>query len=242
MAESLQVVFTCKLCKTPYEHTEENGPRILPCQSVVCEACLLVHKKQDDFCCPLCGQTHSALEVARFPVALFPEDVSTAETATATTTATSSGSSCSTEDAECPIHALERSLFCNEDGCQRNVCPVCLMKDHSKHDIIAPENGFVYCSDPSIVARIELDIVNVLCDQILGMSISERRIKPEVTPGNGSQVPEEKVQEGTGNKKKPDEKSLANDVEKVYDRRVDDMGKGCNEARSPVNGLLQSFA
>ena len=195
MAESLQVVFMCKLCLTPYKHTEENGPRIPPCQSVVCEACLLVYQKQDDFRCPLCGETHSVLEVAHFPVALFPEDLSTAETTTATTT-TTTGSLCSTEDAECPIHALERSMFCKEDGCQRNICPMCLMKDHSNHDVIAPENGYVYCSDPSIVDRIELDIVNVLCNQIVDLSISEGQVKPNIIPGNGSQVPEEEVQEG----------------------------------------------
>ena len=242
MAESLQVVFMCKLCMNPYEHTEQNGPRILPCQSVVCEACLLVHQKQDDdFRCPLCGETHSTLEVAHFPVALFSEDLSTTETPTAaaaTTTATTTGSTCSTEDAECPIHALERSMFCKEDGCHRNICQICMMKDHSNHDVIAPENGFVYSSNPSVVDRIELDMVNVLCDQIVDMSISEGQGKPEVTPGNGNQLPEEEVQEGTGNKNKADENSSANDVEIVYDRRVGDMGKDPNEARPAVNGLL----
>ena len=44
------------------------------------------------------------------------------------------------DDEKCSIHELERSMFCKEDGCQRNV--------------IAPENSFVYCRDPDIVDTI----------------------------------------------------------------------------------------
>ena len=125
MAESLQTSFTCELCNTPYNNTEQNGPRILPCWSVVCEACLQKRRNGDDFQCPLCDETHSALEVAHFPVA-FPENLSRTETTTAT--ATTAGYSCPNENAKCLIHGLEAGLFCKDDGCQKYVCAVCMMK------------------------------------------------------------------------------------------------------------------
>ena len=81
--------------------------------------------------------------------------------------------SSSTQDEKCRKHGIERSLFCKGDGCQRNICPVCLMKDHSYHDVIAPENGFVYCSD---ICTIEM--LNVM---MADMAISNR---------NGNQRPE----------------------------------------------------
>ena len=241
MAESLQTSFTCELCNTPYNNTEQNGPRILPCWSVVCEACLQKHRNGDDIQCPLCYETHFALEVAHFPVA-FPENLSTTETmtTTTTTTATIARYSCLNEDAECLIHGLEVSLFCKDDGCQKYVCAVCMMKYHSNHDVIAPENGFVYCRDSSIVNKVELDMVNVLCDEIINMSISEGNLKPELPAGNGNQQPEE-AKEGTGNKTKPDEKSSPNDIELIYER-VRDMKKSRTGVISPVKGLFELFA
>ena len=243
MAESLQTSFRCDLCNIPYNNIEQNGPRILPCWSVVCEACLQEHRNGDDFQCPLCDETHSALEVALFPVA-FPENLSTAETttATATTTATTAGYSCPNENAKCLIHGLEASLFCKDDGCQQYVCAVCMMKDHSSHDVIAPENGFVYCRDSSIVDKVELDMENVLCDDLMNMSINAGKVKqPEVPPGNGNKQPGVETKEGTGNKTKPDEKSSSNDIELIYDR-VRAMEKSCTGVISPVEGLFELFA
>ena len=266
MAESLQTSFTCEMCHAPYNNAEQNGPRILPCWSVVCEACLQQHRKGDDFQCPLCNETHSALEVAHFPVA-FPENLSRAETTIATTTTTTAttpaGYSYPNENAECLIHGLEASLFCKDDGCQQYVCAVCMMKNHSNHDVIAPENGFVYCNDSSIVNKVELDMVNVLCDEIVNMSITEMKVKLEVPPGNGNQQPEAnegtrnqqpeanegtgnqqpevEAKEGMGNKTKTNEKSSSNDTEVIYDR-VRDMEKSRTGALSPVKGLFELFA
>ena len=234
MAESLQTSFTCKLCNIPYDNTEQKGPRILPCWSVACEACLQEHGNGDDFQCPLCDETHSALEVAHFPLA-FPENWSRGEAPTETTTAPD-------ENAKCPIHRSKTSLYCKDDGCQKYMCAVCMMKDHKSHEIIAPENGFVYCSDPSVVDKVEYDIANVLCDEIMNLSISEGKVKPEVPPGNGNQKPEAETKEETGNKTKPDEKSSSNDTTEVIYDRVRDMEKSRTGAVSIEKGLFELYA
>ena len=125
---------------------------------------------------------------------------------TATTSpaaAATSQSSSPNEDVKCPIHGLEGSLFCKDEGCQRNVCAVCMMKNHSNHDIIAPENGFVYCRDPIVLGNVE-----VLCERMRDMSVSTGKVKLEVPTGNR-------------NKTKPDENSSPIDIELIYDRELE---------------------
>ena len=234
MAEALRTKFTCGLCKVTYD---DGVPRILPCQPVVtCEACILVHQHRLVFHCPLCDETHSALSLFLCPEKLSitttaatttsPEAVpklktkattSTAVTAETTTTTTIASTinqlSSSNEDAVCPIHALEKSLFCQEDGCHRTICPMCLMKDHSNHDVIAPENGFVYCNDPPILGNVE--------KQYEQMSINAGKMETEVPTGNGNQKPEVEAKEGTGSKTRSDEDSSLINIELLYDRELE---------------------
>ena len=226
MSESLQSTFKCGLCKVTYD---QSVPRRLPCQSIViCEACILVHQDRLVFHCPVCDQTHSALQVFFSPEK--PSRMTTAATTTSAeavsemmTTPTASPRSAATtplssspnEDVKCPIHGLETSLFCKDDSCQRKVCTVCMMKNHSNHDIIAPENGFVYCRDPIVLGQVE-----ILCERMKDMSVSTRKVKLEVPPGDGNQEPEE-AKERTGNKTKPDENSSPIDIELVYDRELE---------------------
>ena len=118
---------------------------------------------------------------------------------------------CSTQDDKCPKHGIERSLFCKGDGCQRNVCPVCLMKDHSYHDVIAPENGFVYCSDICTV-----EMLNVM---MTDMAISTRgeNQRPDVGARSTETNPGEKLSPNNG--------------EIVYNRK-DEAVKGSKETFS----------
>ena len=88
-------------------------------------------------------------------------------------------------------------------------------EEHSNHDVIAPENGFVYCRDPIILGKVE-----ILCERMTTMSVSTEKVKLEVLPGNGNQEPEE-AKERTGNKTKPDENSSPIDIELVYDRELE---------------------
>ena len=226
MSEALQSTFKCGLCKVTYD---QSVPRRLPCQSIViCEACILVHQDRLVFHCPVCDQTHSALQVffcteklSRMTTTVTTTSVEavsklmTTATISPAAAAATPQSSSPNEDVKCPIHGLEASLFCKDDGCQRNVCPVCMMKNHSNHDVIVPENGFVYCRDPIILGKVE-----ILCEQIKDMSISTGEVKLEAPPGNGNKELEE-AKERTGNKTKPDENSSPIDIELVYDRELE---------------------
>ena len=138
----------------------------------------------------------------------------TSPAAAAAAAAATPQSSSPNEDVKCPIHGLEASLFCKDDGCQRNVCAVCMMKNHNNHDVIVPENGFVYCRDPIILGKVE-----ILCEQMKDMSVSTGKVKLEVPAGNGNQQP--KTKEGTRNKTMSDEESSSIDIELVYDRELE---------------------
>ena len=122
---------------------------------------------------------------------------------TAKTADTAETSSSSHEYVNCPFHGIKASLLCKEDDCHRNICEICLIRDHSYHDVIAPENGFVYCRDPDIVDSVEKDMVKMLCDQVMGLSITAGKGESEMSPGTGNQQPEEEV------------------TEIVYDRKMD---------------------
>ena len=131
------------------------------------------------------------------------------------------------DDEKCIIHGLERSMFCKEDGCQRNVCSVCLMKNHGNHAVTAREYGFVYCSDPSVV-----DTIETMYNQMAGMLINAGKPEVEVLPGNGIHEPEVEVQEGTKtpmaeketSETKQKEKASAVDFEIVYNRASEEKG------------------
>ena len=95
------------------------------------------------------------------------------------------------------------------------------MKDHSNHDVIAPEYGFVYCSDASVV-----DTVEMVYGQLADMLVDARKLEAEVCPGSGSHRLEVGVQEGTKTPKaeketsetKLKEKASADHFEIVYNR------------------------
>ena len=154
-------------------------------------------------------ETTAATEVATSSDAMS-EDLVTKSTPTA------AALSSPNEDDKCPFHGIGTTLFCKDEGCQRSICEICMIKNHSDHDVIAPENGFLYCRDSSTV-----DTVEVLCAWMEDMSIAAGKMEPDVLPGSGNQQPEVEANEGTGNQTKPDEQSSTPAVEIVYDRERD---------------------
>ena len=140
-------------------------------------------------------ETTAATEVATSSDAMS-EDLVTKSTPTA------AALSSPNEDDKCPFHGIGTTLFCKDEGCQRSICEICMIKNHSDHNVIAPENGFLYCRDSSTV-----DTVEILCAWMEDMSIAAGKMEPDVLPGNGNQQPEVEANEGTGNQTKPDEQS-----------------------------------
>ena len=113
----------------------------------------------------------------------------------------------STQDEKCRKHGIERSLFCKGDGCQRNICPICLMKDHSYHDVIAPENGFVYCSDICTVEMLNVMMADMAINTTdgnqrpdVGVRSTETNPEEKLSPNNGEIVYNRKDEEEKGSK------------------------------------------
>ena len=134
------------------------------------------------------------------------------------------------EGDKCPFHGIGTTLFCKDEGCQRSICEICVMKNHSYHDVIAPENGFLYCRDSSTV-----DTAEMLCAWMEDMSIAAGKMEPDVSPGNRNRQSEVEANEGTGNQTKPDEQSLTPVIEIVYDTERDQ--KKYFEAESQSAGV-----
>ena len=114
-----------------------------------------------------------------------------------------------------------------------------MMKDHRSHDVIAPENGFVYCSDP--------DTIETLTELLAGISI---KLEPEVLAGSGNQRPDVETREvraKTGkenSKRKLEEKSSTKNNETVYNREDEEKGSKLTffdtKRGSPTKGVLKS--
>ena len=168
-------------------------------------------------------ETRAATEVASSADAMSEDLVTKSTTTTAALSSPSEGD-------KCPFHGIGTTLFCKDEGCQRSICEICMIKNHSDHDVIAPENGFLYCRDSSTV-----DTVEMLCAWMEDMSIAAGKMEPDVSSGSGNQQPEVETNEGTGNQTKPDEQSLTPVVEIVYDRERDQ--KKYFEAESQSAGV-----
>ena len=105
----------------------EHVPRILPCSHTLCQGCLKQMIRDKSVKCPECRVQHAAgnkeksfpqnkyllglIDMKRKPKIL---DV-------------------------CDKHGRELTLFSQQTGCLKPVCPTCLSKDHQKHDVVGIE-------------------------------------------------------------------------------------------------------
>ena len=60
------------------------------------------------------------------------------ESRSTATTTTSEGTkhSLSFDFDQCKEHSRDEIFFCTEVGCEKNICPVCMLKEHKTHNVI----------------------------------------------------------------------------------------------------------
>ena len=125
MAEGGSDVTSCSVCFELYKESGELVPRILPCTHTLCERCIAKLLRDKFLRCPECRIKHQADKgVKTFPqnkyILTFINQIS-------------GGIRLSISD-QCEKHKRPLSLFCNELGCQKPICLLCLKDDHKTHD------------------------------------------------------------------------------------------------------------
>ena len=125
-ATDLDETTNCPVCYEGYEETGEHIPRILPCHHSVCEKCITELLRGYTFTCPECRKKHHALKDSKS----FPQN----KYILSLLKKTLEGARRGNFDI-CEGHDREISLFCNEVGCKKAVCSLCLISDHKNHDI-----------------------------------------------------------------------------------------------------------
>ena len=122
----------CPVCSDDYQVEGEHVPLILACFHTLCEGCIQGKLGEgSSFECPQCGTTHSAengIENIQENKYIIRYIKKMAEGQQEKKDKTESWKR------ECQKHGKEQSLFCNESGCQKPICLLCLKNEHKTHD------------------------------------------------------------------------------------------------------------
>ena len=122
----------CPVCSEDYQVEGDHVPRILACFHTLCEGCINGKLGQGStFECPQCGTKHSAengIENIQENKYIIRHIKKMAQGPQEKKDKTEGWKK------ECQKHGKEQSLFCNESGCQKPICLLCLKDDHKAHD------------------------------------------------------------------------------------------------------------
>ena len=129
MADSLEYILACQICMEDFKESGDHVPRILPCSHTLCQGCLKQEIRDKSVKCPECQVQHATGNNERS----FPQNkyllINIRRKASKT-----KGEP--TNIKVCEEHGKEVTLFCRETGCKKPICPICLTKQHRKHDIV----------------------------------------------------------------------------------------------------------
>lgn len=126
---NLDYILECTICCEEFTLEGDNVPRILPCSHTLCEKCIKDILQGGNVVCPQCRQKFPAQKMAEsFPqnnyilpfIRRKTKDIGMKQQ----------------RKPLCVKHGRDISLFCNEPGCQKAICQLCLVKEHKKHDVL----------------------------------------------------------------------------------------------------------
>ena len=127
-------IINCPVCFESYEETGDHIPRLLPCSHTLCEKCTATLLLQDSnsFNCPECLVKH----VAHKGVRSYPQNKYILTNIRRTKVFGEEEPKIKGKFEQCKEHRREASLYCNASGCQKLICPVCLLNDHKTHNVV----------------------------------------------------------------------------------------------------------
>ena len=176
MAEDLDELADCAVCFESYEETGNLVPRILPCSHTFCETCVKQLLKENAekrgrwptgrtataICCPECRVVHPAPDGIRsFPQnkyvlthirrKRFEESKRKQQQQQQQLQQRQQRHSAQ----KCPKHGKDMILFCRERGCNKTICPQCLLDEHRFHDVQELEDIKDLTKSESLVSQID---------------------------------------------------------------------------------------
>ena len=134
MAEGGDDLTNCPVCFEEYAEIGDHIPKILPCSHSLCQKCLEVLIRNYKIDCPECRVKHEATSGTRS----FPQNKYIVTHLRRRKTSEVKGHKLCSYGAleKCPEHGREKSLFCEDIGCQKSVCPICLARHHRNHEYV----------------------------------------------------------------------------------------------------------
>ena len=110
---------SCPVCFEGYEESGDHVPRLLPCSHTLCDKCVRELKEANRLRCPQDRQTYRASR--KFPqnnyiLKLIRDGKER-------------------RYRKCGHHGREINLFCRNEACQQELCSLCMIENHKKHDV-----------------------------------------------------------------------------------------------------------
>ena len=107
---------SCPVCFEDYEEHGDHVPRLLPCSHTLCDKCVRKLKRGNRITCPQDRQTHKAsLKLPQNNYILNQIRVE--------------------KERRCGYHGREINLFCRNEACQQELCSLCMIENHKKHNV-----------------------------------------------------------------------------------------------------------
>ena len=124
-------MLSCVVCLEEFEDSGDHIARLLPCTHTLCEACVKQLIRYQRLECPECRAKHDAKNEEKS----FPQNKYLLMQIKRKPTEAQEWKEERSEKELCEEHGKELVLFCNEHGCQKPICLLCLKKYHRRHDV-----------------------------------------------------------------------------------------------------------
>ena len=114
----------CTICFEAYGDSEDRVPRLLPCTHTFCSTCVGLLIRDSKLVCPQDKREHEAQQGATS----FPQNRYILTPI--------KDSLCSIDEFEtCERHNRLKTLYCNDVGCKRPICQLCMLQNHKTHGV-----------------------------------------------------------------------------------------------------------
>ncbi len=113
-------ITSCPVCSEDYTLEGPQVPRILPCFYTLCEECVQKILKDDKFKCPNCRRNHD-------------KEVPFVENKYVTDHLKKLKGIKRQKLGICQSHNQDITLYCSREACQKEICQMCLVKEHASH-------------------------------------------------------------------------------------------------------------
>ena len=120
----------CPVCKENYTESGPRVPRLLTCSHTACHTCLDAMMKGTSLVCAECRKKHRAPK----GVESFPENRYVIDHMKYLAKEIKAKRSIGKR--QCVNHKRDLIFLCKNSSCSKEICPVCMIQDHSGHKVV----------------------------------------------------------------------------------------------------------